>query len=116
MKNQAGRKGGRRSLLLLGVAVLALGLITSVFIWPGASGKASHPYTLPPESALPANIRQAPRNVRDAYRFAIANRDILRQIPCYCGCGTERHRSNADCYIKDVKTDGSIVFDLMSFG
>ena len=107
---------GRRSLLLLGVLVLALGLIASVFIWLGASGKASHAYALAPESALPANIRQAPRNVRDAYRFAIANRDILQQIPCYCGCGTERHRSNADCYIKEVKPDGSIVFDPMSFG
>jgi hypothetical protein len=54
--------------------------------------------------------------VRDAYRFAIANRDILRQIPCYCGCGAEGHKSNADCYIKDVRPDGSIVFDPMSFG
>lgn len=127
MTNQTGDKGGlvsarsrlihgRRSLLLPGVTVLALGLIGFVFVWLEGSGRASHAYALAPESALPANIRQAPPNVRDAYRFAIANQDILRQIPCYCGCGGERHKSNADCYIKDVRPDGSIVFDPMSFG
>lgn len=127
MTNQGGGKGapssagllllrGRPSLLLLGVIALSLGLIASVLIWLDASGRVSHTYAMAPESALPANIRQAPPNVRDAYRFAIANRDILRQIPCFCGCGTEGHKSNADCYIKDVRPDGSIVFDPMSFG
>ncbi|MBI4536661.1 MAG: hypothetical protein HY712_01740 [candidate division NC10 bacterium] len=67
-----------------------------------------------PESALPEYFRKAPPNVREAYRFAIANRDVLRQIPCYCGCGGE-HQNNADCYIKNVKPDGQIEFDRMSF-
>lgn len=127
MTNQGGGKGGpssagfrllrgRPSLLLLGVIALSLGLIVSALLWLDASGRVSHTYAMAPESALPANIRQAPPNVRDAYRFAIANRDILRQIPCFCGCGTEGHKSNADCYIKDVRPDGSIVFDPMSFG
>jgi hypothetical protein len=125
--NRARGKGGptpadtrmvrvRRPFFLLGVIALTLGLIIIAFAWLGASGKVSHAYALAPEAALPANIRQAPPNVRDAYRFAIANRDILGKIPCYCGCGTERHKSNADCYIKDVRPDGSIVFDPMSFG
>jgi uncharacterized protein with PCYCGC motif len=106
----------RRPFFLLGVIALSLGLIVVAFARLGTSGRVSHAYALAPEAALPANIRQAPPNVRDAYRFAIANRDILGQIPCYCGCGTERHKSNADCYIKDVRPDGSIVFDPMSFG
>ncbi len=125
--NRAGGKDGssfadawifraRRSFFLLGGMAFSLGLIVVAFAWLGTSGRVSHAYALAPEAALPANIRQAPPNVRDAYRFAIANRDILGQIPCYCGCGTERHKSNADCYIKDVRPDGSIVFDPMSFG
>ena len=101
------------------VAVLAMVIaagVTGAFIWSVGSRDARHAFALAPESALPANIRQAPGNVRDAYRFAIANREILGQIPCYCGCGTERHKSNVDCYIKDVRPDGSVVFDPMSFG
>jgi hypothetical protein len=54
--------------------------------------------------------------VREAYRFAVANRETLRWIPCFCGCGSEGHTSNADCYVKAVKPDGSIVFDFMSLG
>ena len=113
------RSASSRRQVWIRVAVLAMmtaGGVTGAFIWSIGSGKDHHAYALAPESALPVNIRQAPTNVRDAYRFAIANREILGQIPCYCGCGTERHKSNADCYIKDVRPDGSIVFDPMSFG
>ena len=109
------RRGRRRLLLVVGVAALGAGIIATIFLWPGVSGKSSRAYALAPESALPAKIREAPPIVREAYRFAIANRDILKQIPCYCGCGA-KHQSNAECYIKDVRPDGSIEFDLMSFG
>jgi hypothetical protein len=68
-----------------------------------------------PEGALPDKARKAPPKVREAYRFAIANRGLLSQIPCYCGCGAE-HKSDADCFIKEVRADGSIVFDGMSLG
>jgi hypothetical protein len=105
----------RRFLLVVGATALGAGIIAAIFFWPGESGKSSRAYALAPESALPTNLRQAPPTVREAYRFAIANRDILKQIPCYCGCGAE-HQSNAECYIKDVRPDGSIEFDLMSFG
>jgi hypothetical protein len=109
-------KGRRRLLLLGGGFVLVATIASAIFLWPSPSSRTTQAYALAPESALPANIRQAPGNVREAYRFAIANRDLLRQIPCFCGCGAERHTSNADCYIKDVRPDGSIVFDPMSFG
>ncbi len=95
--------------------VVAVAGAAGVFIWQIRSGEARHVYALAAESALPEYLRKAPPNVREAYRFAIANRDVLRQIPCYCGCGGE-HQSNAECYIKEVKADGSIVFDPMSFG
>lgn len=75
---------------------------------------AEHRYQLAPESALPQDIRRAPDEVREAYRFAIANREILRYIPCYCGCGSEGHTSNASCYVKDSSTPDKLEFDRMS--
>jgi hypothetical protein len=71
-------------------------------------------YQLAPESVLPSDIRRAPAEVREAYRFAIANREVLRYIPCYCGCGAEGHTSNASCYLKDVSTPDNLQFDRMS--
>ena len=71
-------------------------------------------YELAPENLLPSDISRAPDEVRVAYRFAIANRDTLRYIPCYCGCGSEGHTSNASCYVKDDSTPGNLQFDRMS--
>lgn len=77
-------------------------------------GAAEQRYQLAPESLLPADIARAPKEVREAYRFAIANRDTLRYIPCYCGCGAEGHTSNASCYVKDSSTPENLQFDRMS--
>jgi hypothetical protein len=79
-------------------------------------GGVGHAYKLAPASLLPENIKKAPEEIRDAYRFAVANRDALRYIPCYCGCGKDGHTSNASCYVKDNSLPGKLEFDLMSLG
>lgn len=81
---------------------------------PRAFAASEHKYTLAPENLLPRDIRSAPEEVREAYRFAIANKDILRYIPCYCGCGSEGHTNNASCYVKDSSIAGKLQFDRMS--
>jgi hypothetical protein len=75
-----------------------------------------HRYQMAPEGVLPADIARAPTEVREAYRFAVANRNTLRYIPCYCGCGAEGHTSNASCYVKDKSTEENLRFDRMSLG
>lgn len=104
--------GSLRRVLWRAVFVLALLTI-------GACQRAGDPsvaLAMAPESALPDFVRGAPAQVRDAYRFAIANRELLSAIPCYCGCGSMGHRSNLDCYIKSVRADGSIEFENHAFG
>jgi len=81
-----------------------------------AFAASEHKYKLAPESLLLKDIRSAPEEVREAYRFAIANRDTLRYIPCYCGCGANGHTSNASCYFQDSSTLEKPVFDRMSLG
>src|SRR5262249_16259767 len=104
----------RRSFLLSG------SLITAWVALTGLSERrtfaATHRYKLAPESLLPADILKAPFEVREAYRFAIANRDVLRYIPCYCGCGEQGHTSNASCYFHDNSTPERPTFDRMSLG
>jgi hypothetical protein len=96
---------------------LTIGLIATATVIVDGSGSfaaSEHKYKLAPENLLPKDIRSASAEVREAYRFAIANRDTLRYIPCYCGCGSEGHTSNASCYLKDVSTPGNLIFDRMS--
>jgi len=118
-KKRDGKANGKRwrgAALLIGGVALVGALVLGFSLWPAGPQGVRQAYALAPESALPAYFRKAPPNVREAYRFAIANREILRQIPCYCGCGSDGHKNNADCYIKEVKPDGTVDFDKMSFG
>jgi uncharacterized protein with PCYCGC motif len=79
-------------------------------------GASEHRYQLVPEAILPEGLRYASDEIREAYRFAAANRDTLRYIPCYCGCGEQGHTSNASCYVKDNSPPGKLEFDPMSVG
>ncbi len=65
---------------------------------------------------LPAQMRSAPTRVREAYQFAVANPDALKNVPCYCGCGAMGHTSNYSCYVKQSKADGTTVFDEHALG
>jgi len=100
----------RRGYLAKGL--LGVGSLTVVGC--GGFEAAGHRYQLAPESVLPPDIARAPSKVREAYRFAIVNRDTLRYIPCYCGCGAEGHTSNASCYLKNNSTPANPQFDRMS--
>ena len=51
-------------------------------------------------------------NVKEDYRIAGANLDLLKWMPCYCGCGEEAgHKDNSNCFVKEVKSDGTVVWD-----
>jgi hypothetical protein len=61
-------------------------------------------------SELPAEVQSAPPSVQKAYQFAVANPEVLSEIPCYCGCGPMGHDSNHACYVSGEKDDGSPIF------
>lgn len=60
----------------------------------------------------PAFLNNQVKQIGLVYQLAAQNTDLLQWIPCYCGCGESAgHRSNLNCFIKEVKTDGSVVWD-----
>ena len=65
-----------------------------------APGEDEVELELAPVSVLPDAVRRAPVRVRDAYRFAVANTEMLQQVACYCGCGAMGHRSDAACFLR----------------
>jgi len=38
--------------------------------------------------------------IEAAYHYAILHPQIVKWMPCYCGCGEMRHDSNLDCYLR----------------
>ena len=67
-------------------------------------------------SELPFDIQQMPSEVQEAYRFALANPEVLTKIPCYCGCNGVGHLNNWMCYVQSVEDDGEVVLDYHAAG
>jgi hypothetical protein len=67
-------------------------------------------------AGMPAEVQSAPATVQQAYQFAVANPDAMKQIPCYCGCGDIGHTSNYSCYVSGTDVKGAILFDNHALG
>ncbi|MBA4495764.1 PCYCGC motif-containing (lipo)protein [Paenactinomyces guangxiensis] len=66
---------------------------------------------------LPSFLKQADKSVSHVYQLASKHRELIEWMPCYCGCGQSvDHRSNRDCFIKEVKENGNIVWDSHAVG
>ncbi len=104
-------KGTPRLVWLIASLLIGLSLTACM---PSSSTKSQLPVF--PLGQLPAEIQAAPPIVREAYQFAAANPDILKEIPCYCGCGSIGHLSNYDCYVSEVNADGELIFDPHGLG
>ena len=75
-----------------------------------------HDLAMAPMDEMPAEVQGAPVTVQTAFQFAVANPDIMKNIPCYCGCGNVGHTSNYDCYVSSVDEQGNIAFDNHALG
>jgi len=63
----------------------------------------------------PSFVTDADAEVKGLYEFQITHGELMRFIPCYCGCGKSAgHRSNRDCYVKRIDADGTVVLDSMA--
>jgi len=105
----------------LAVAAIGLGLLAAA-----ACGKAetSHEEHLSHASngdlreitasvdKMPSFLEEQPEAVRLAYQIAGTIEDTLQWIPCYCGCGDSAgHKSNLNCFINEVRADGTVEWD-----
>lgn len=61
---------------------------------------------------LPSFLDKQREEIRIAYKVAAQSADFLQWMPCYCGCGDSAgHQSNKNCFIKEIESDGSVVWD-----
>ena len=94
--------------LLIGLLALA-GL-------PACSSPTESDLPMMPLHDMPMEVQSAPVSVQAAYQFAAANPDVMKEIPCYCGCGDIGHTSNYACYVSHVDGNGAITFDNHALG
>jgi hypothetical protein len=104
--------------LLIGSSVLLASAIAVATVYAQAS-KATVK-TPPPAAAAPRKVTMPPfpgagyagarpMNVAHAaYRFAGEHPEILKFVPCYCGCENNGHTGNETCFVKRRDTAGNV--------
>jgi len=101
-----------RSLLFLFPVVALLSTTISACSSPNQSKDP----TMASMEQMPAEVQSAPVTVQTAYQFAVANPEVMKNIPCYCGCGNVGHTSNYNCYVSGVDNKGKLTFDDHALG
>ncbi|HSM71910.1 MAG TPA: PCYCGC motif-containing (lipo)protein [Anaerolineales bacterium] len=101
----------RKFLLISMIALLTLTALPAC-----STQSTSSDLHMMPMDQMPAEVQMAPVTVQTAYQFNAANPDIMKNIPCYCGCWNIGHTSNYDCYVSNVDGSGAITFDNHALG
>jgi hypothetical protein len=59
---------------------------------------------------FPAGMEKADPEIVEAYVFAAKHPEVLRYMPCYCGCEHPRsaHENNYDCFIDIIDRTGAL--------
>ncbi len=91
--------GRTESVLFALAAIVAMGAIVNACSPSASDTVATFDVEMAPVDRLPSHIKDAPVTVTRAYQFALANAALLSRVPCYCGCGSMGHTSNAACYL-----------------
>jgi hypothetical protein len=61
---------------------------------------------------LPNNLGYSPRPadyVKVVYAFAAQHADVLKYVPCFCGCERLGHHANDECFIARRSATGKVV-------
>src|SRR5574338_113090 len=98
---------------LLSLIIIFILTASALSACSSSAGSTAH---LMPMDQMPQEVQAAPSVVQQAYQFAAANPELMKQIPCYCGCGSIGHTSNYSCYVAGENADGSLIFDNHALG
>lgn len=114
----------RTFILMLSTGVLA-GVSLAVAQAPAgktvpAAAAATQPQAKVSTPPLPNPGFAAGRPVdqaRAVYEFAAQHPEILKYVPCYCGCESSGHPHNESCFIKRRDAKGNVTeWDMHGYG
>ncbi|MGH9314326.1 MAG: PCYCGC motif-containing (lipo)protein [Vicinamibacterales bacterium] len=84
---------------------------------PPAASMAERLPRLPDPARLPPipDMGFAPprpiEEVRAAYQFAALHPEVMRYVPCFCGCERNGHQDNEDCFVRARAADGTVTWE-----
>jgi hypothetical protein len=61
--------------------------------------------------ARPDYVRRADQKTQAAYAYALERPEVIKWLPCYCGCEAIGHKNNLDCFVQPREQGSPIVYD-----
>jgi hypothetical protein len=82
-----------------------------------APSRAAMAVTMPP-IPNPGYAPGRPVDVaRAVYKFAAEHPEVLKYVPCYCGCESTGHGDNESCFVKRRDAKGNVLeWDIHGYG
>ena len=113
----------------LSILLIAFGLSAGAGLaWAQASAKKPPP-TITQPSAAARKVTYPPipnpgfapgrpvDQTRAVYQFAAEHPEVLKYVPCYCGCESTGHPHNESCFVKRRDAGGNVVeWDTHGYG
>jgi hypothetical protein len=107
-----------KAVILTGIGATILVVMTTMTFmrqerllkYPGGEWKSLPWNPAWPPLPVVSGIRQLRIDIaRAVYSFAGVKPEVLEYIPCFCGCVSQGHQSNHDCYVKRRSEGGRVV-------
>jgi hypothetical protein len=82
-----------------------------------APSQAAKRLTFPPIPAPGFAPGRPVDQTRAVYQFAAEHPEVLKFVPCYCGCESSGHPHNESCFVKRRDAAGNVVeWDTHGYG
>jgi hypothetical protein len=82
-----------------------------------APSKAAMAITMPPIPTMPFSPGRPVDQTRAVYKFAAEHPEVLKFVPCYCGCESTGHPHNESCFVKRRDAKGNVLeWDTHGYG
>jgi hypothetical protein len=57
---------------------------------------------------LPDYVLNTSETIQETYIMAATYPEVVAQVPCYCGCINDGHKSNLDCFVGQIGEDNAV--------
>ena len=53
-------------------------------------------------------VLNSSQKVQETYIMASKYPEVVASVPCFCGCAADGHKSNLDCFVKEMGPDNAV--------
>jgi hypothetical protein len=83
--------------------------IVIAIVAAGCSSKKENVNLDKKHEPLPDYVLNTSEKIQETYVMAATYPEVVAQVPCYCGCAMDGHKSNLDCFIGGFGEDNAVV-------